>query len=254
MSKLTYLLPDILPATHTYVSYKLLRASGSVYRSFVRAACFSDLTYKAIDESVHSILIHRPMSEIPYGRAAIIRWIEDISAMGFPCRVAFEGKVAPEAHFTVRLDAYTHKPHLTSALMLIRCLFEAGCCYVPEAYFRRIDRAPNSNRFLTMQRAHKVDGQTMLGSGTYGGNDNHMLTSADNGSATSVPRSLIFKRFEEADCPVRGAKYASISTLWRNPTPNARQQELKDLAARRKEEAEGAKGDGAYGPVVAVFV
>lgn len=189
------------------VSFKVIDASGVVLLSKVEYPCFSPITYRAIPSDARSIIVFREAKRIPYTYAVMVRWAKEMTALGFPMAI---GPRAPVIEFTLRLDQYAFKMHVSCALQLIRCLFETGICVVPELYFRRKVKTLDA-RFVALQDAHKT---LKTHGGEYGmyHNVNHMVTYATNGS--NVKRKVLFDRIAATKLGVYANEYTSVEDLW----------------------------------------
>jgi hypothetical protein len=196
-------------STTTSVSWGLLDKDGNEFDAHSNYPCYSPITYSAIPANCVTIECYHSASMVPYELDAIRRWVEEITLLGFPCRLVDEDKKR-KGYVTICIDLkdYKKKMHVSCALQLVRCLFERGIFSVPDLYLQKIDKDPKASvdaRFLLLQDAHKeISGYA---------NSNHMCTYAGNGE--SVARKTFFERIEKHSSETYSGSYIGLSPLWR---------------------------------------
>ena len=215
--------------TNTNVSFRLLGESD-VTLSRMRYgvltpydwnyACFSPITYSAIPPETRKILIYRFLNQIPYDLVAIKRWIDDLNTLGFPCSYHISTNDKNLIHFVVDLKDYKKKILVICALMLIRCLFEQHICYIPNFYFDLLDKNPKSDKFKSLQDAHKTNADNEF---NYM-NTNHTIT--DKSNKFNITRETFLNRVKDSrfgvydnndhDCNINGLWYGEKPTKIEN--------------------------------------
>jgi hypothetical protein len=174
--------PEI--GTDASVDYKVLDKDGRELDKKAGWACFSSLTYDSIPRNIDRIVVTRGANELPYDQAAIVLWINDLTALGFPVEVSFPN--GGPVTFTLHLKDYDRKVHLSSALSLVRCLWEQTICLVPDVYLTRIKKASSlTAKWKILQDSHRAIKDMKRPPGHYGANTNHMVTYAGNGENIS---------------------------------------------------------------------
>lgn len=198
----------------TYVSSKTLDKNNQLIYDYKNYPCFSHITYHSINSKVSKIVVYRPLKQIPYDIEVIKLWINELNELGFPCNCELDNNNKEVVNFTINIADFKYKPHLSCTLMLIRCLFEDGICFVPEFYFSLIKKHKNPDKFSILQDAHKK----IKGMGL-GANTNHMVTFLSDGyegnNEINVTREQLFKNIENTKIGIYDGEKTCIWRLWK---------------------------------------
>ena len=168
---------------YTHVSYKTYDINGNLIDSAEKTTCFSSLTYFPIETAINKIIIYKELSQIPYDKDVVKKWIEELNELGFPCSVEIKSDCA---YFTVKPKDFVKKFHFNSTLQLIRCLYERYICYVPDVYFGLIENG--FDKFNAIQLAHlKLTDYKESALANY----NPMITSSHNNIKTITQKEFV---------------------------------------------------------------
>lgn len=150
-----YLKPDCYGAT-TYLSYQCLDKAGVVILDARDEACFARIfsVYgeAAIPIGTRFIDVIKPLEKVPYDPPAIILFCMELTKMGLSMECLIENS---RMRIRVDLENYLNRIHVKAALILTRCIWETGICLVADNYFEMIEREPDVDKFIILQRAHK---------------------------------------------------------------------------------------------------
>lgn len=198
-----------LPNTYTNsdVSFRLLNENLNLIEDFQRRACFSEITYKSFSKNCRYVIIYRSKDEIPYTFEICARWIKELNDFGFPCEIKDCGE---KIEFWVDLKNYKYKMHLSSALSLIRDLFESQICFTPEYYFNLIESNPKRNKFLALQKAHEKLSEE---DESQYFNSNHIVI-GDIEGRKNITLTRLFKRFKNTVHDIYSGRYTKLDKLW----------------------------------------
>lgn len=190
--------------TTAYVNYRLL-SKGKVTSENKHAACFYDL-FQYIPPGTDKIEFYETKDLVPYEDEIIKRWVDELRELGFPSEVKVDAK---SCVFTVSVDDYKWKPHLLSALVLLRLIKESNLCKLPELYFQGLDEKPEQDRFKLLKRVHI---------GAEWCNSNHMATFKSD-CDRNITHAQLFENFEASklDIHYRGRGkfgYAMVNQAW----------------------------------------
>jgi len=179
---------------------KIVAKSG--YTGYgTHSACFGNL-FRQVPKDAVAAYVYHPADKMGYDDEAINRWVTDISEMGFRCE--YLGVWGKNSYFQIKLEDMETKNQFCSTLTLIRCLYELSSARVPQNYFQLMDAKPENDKFLALQKAHKIGGYLGLG---------HNITSKDNGS--DVPTlEVLFKRFEDAKLTPFSSGNPNLNICW----------------------------------------
>lgn len=222
----TYKFINLKTPTDTSVSFKTLDKDLGIVESFDDSACFSGVTYQPISNRVKYVYVTRSMKWITYEKHIINKWIEELNDLGFPCAVEYD-KNKQIATFKLNIEHFKKKIHFSSTLSLIRCLWETGICFVPEAYFSKYKKGMTlDERWMLLQDSHKDAQEMSRDNGIYI-NTNHMVTNARN---DNIDRIKFWDRIENCSIDVYssngyyGGKSESIEKTWNGAAHSAIKQ------------------------------
>jgi hypothetical protein len=204
----TYLNPDVHPE-YNHNRFWLLDVNGVVVSKHEPRICFGDIFQYSIPDNVESILVFKNKTKVPYDEDAIVRWIDDISTMGFPC--AFLGGNDYDYIWQLLVQDFDNKPQMMSVLSLIRLLYETNGCKIPQIYFQMIDKDPDIDRFEALQIAHKKMDAYYI-------DTDHLVTSVH--IPKNIKPEVLFERYRKNNHPTKEKgerKYRPtlISTHWK---------------------------------------
>ena len=184
--------------THAYTSFQVLGENDGVLGNHNNAACFAAISAYTIPKTAKKVIFIREKSSSPYKEREVKRWADDLNEIGFLSKLIIE----PDRYlFEVDMSKYEYKEHLMSTLFLLRALFESGFNRVPEYYFQAMDKAPDSDKFIVIQRAHKKINMS-----------GHMITGKDNGP--DITKNTLFSRWKHSNKSVyygKSSDYHRIS-------------------------------------------
>lgn len=166
--------------TNTFVKYKILTNDDLIVSNYSGGcACYSAVTYSKILSNWDRVETWFNLKKLPYSKETIINWTAELNQLGFPCYLDFNDKNEPDsANFTVKFADFTNKLHFNSTLQLIRCIWEAGICYVPDIYFQKLKESKNppsiEEKFILLQESHRFISEVRDIVGY--ANTNHMIT------------------------------------------------------------------------------
>lgn len=181
--------------THYQTSYDVVDDKGKVINEYRMAPCFSAISAYAIPKEAKKIVFIREKTSSPYKEKEIKRWVDDCNEIGFTSKLIVE---RDRYLFEVDIGEYTYKEHLVATLMLVRSLFESGHNRVPECYFNIMDKEPNADKFIAIQRAHK---EYQNSNQHEYQNSNHMITAKNNGPG-NVTKATLFSRWKRSNTSV----------------------------------------------------
>jgi hypothetical protein len=209
--------------TDASVDYKVVSADGQVLDKKDGRSCFSTLTYESIPRAADRVIVTRNVDELPYDKEPITLWINDLNTLGFPVAVSFPAK--GPVTFTLWLKDYDRKVHLSSALSLIRCLWEQTICLVPGVYLTAVQTTSSlDDKWTILQDSHRAIKNMKRPPGHYGANENHMVTYLGNGN--NISRTAFWERVKNTKPGIYDANrriygcggensYVSVDGTWR---------------------------------------
>lgn len=181
-------------------------------------ACYATVMNAPIDMKWKTILLQQPVGSIPYTRTQVIRWINDINELGFPCHFEKMGKTL---NIRLILTEFVSKIHLASTLMLLRVLWENGMNHIPDLYFQAMDENPRADRLVQIQKAHKHPGLLVVQKPYYPGDKPYTYSSYNTGHTVTshwnkknIRRTELMKRMKKGDDVFKGSR-SPVAMTWR---------------------------------------
>lgn len=195
----------------TRVSYYTINSFGRILQDYHRDHCFSAMSYDPIDKDADRLIVYHATLDCIYTEEEVKRWVEDVSEMGFSIEylgIDFHHSL-PSYRFLLNFSDYRYKVHLTSALILLRYLFEDYIEVMPKHYFGLVEAAPELDKFKLMQMVH-----IYLINEPYA-NTNHTLR---RGAAFHLKsKESVWKRIEEEGTLTKDymdSNRCSVSRCW----------------------------------------
>lgn len=187
-----------------YVNFNYLDHKDKVLRSCKDEPCYSNITYGTLPKETAKLELWQTKNEIPFTKDEIKQWIEDIADMGFPCE--YKGLSGTKHSFIIPIktdkeQVYSEKRHLSSALMLVRYLFEFP--QIPKNYFIILKEVKNVDKFAAMQIAHVY----------CSGNSNHTIREFE--PQTVMSRGEAAKMLHTKQYSIYNNPHPSITASWK---------------------------------------
>ena len=185
----------------TNVWFKYVEVKSKVIYTSTGSACYYDITSRALARSVKFIRTWIDPIYSQYTEPEVVEWCAMMNRIGFP--VMYKGLNEKEGYvFVLAVAKYKQKLHLSSALMILRYLWESYLDDIPKHFFKIMKEVEDISEWDALQLAHQY-------MNTYG-NTNHSLR--DN-----KPRSFVSKEHIESlykDCCIYNDGRAPISYSW----------------------------------------
>lgn len=201
------------------VSFRTMDAKKKVIKNTENCQCFAPLTYSPIVD-IAFIEVYHSLKRLPYSWKIVEKWVAELNELGFPMELS---KDKENVNFLLDLKNYHKKYHLSSALMLIRCVYEKRIAYVPEIYFGLLESGAE-DKFLTLQQAHFNLSNFEQ---SYYYNSNHTVTSKQEEGLKPISRENYFKKLEASKFllsnghPTEGRMHS----FWSEDVPQEKQNE-----------------------------
>lgn len=212
----------------TCVTYFIIGRKNKILERH-NSACYHRMTYGCLPKQTTKIVCYHKVEQTPYPEQDCARWIKDVANFGFKMEYNGLGHnkfgISDKHHVITipikigRKVFYKNKTFFTSALMLVRYLFEYNLFRLPSVYFDLLEQLPkNADRFRVMQMAH-------IG---IRGNTNHSLR--EGSTQTLISKKEFIKRANKQKFVLTNTSHPSISALWRGRYVKLNE----DLSTRKK--------------------
>lgn len=150
----------------SFVWYKILAKNNKVLMDVTSRTCYYAITQGSMPRDTTQIICYHHKDWTPYDADEFARWIKAVNDdLGYPVKYKGMGYKAlgiDDNHHVIEYKLrigkhvrYKYKAQLTSALMLVRYLWESGLNGVPDNYFKLVEEIPDGDPFYLMQLAHK---------------------------------------------------------------------------------------------------
>lgn len=210
-------------AIGTSVSYYLLDDKGVKEVNYPAISCYGNiLTYGIVPETCKILETYVAYVNLPYSNESVTKWVELINEWGFPIEeVRFEEN---SVYFKFDLDKYPTKEYLTSALMILRYLWESGFNVIPAITLDLMEENPEADTFELMLFAHSQINQYIVGA-YY--NTNHMLR--DGSLQRLVSKDTMLEKLKGTKHSLSQRNRNDLYTMWVGSPVNRGNSSFKDI-------------------------
>lgn len=187
--------------------YTFYDVNGTAIYNRLKTTCYYSVTQTPIYNNHHSVISHFHIDETPYSEESVIRWINELNEIGFPCHYKGINKDCYDIEVLIS-EMQDNKIIFNTTLMLIRCLKERRINMIPALYLSSLDENPDQDKFILMQESHK---HKKLRDTAYL-NTNHVIISPQS-TANPFTKEQFLKRLKQEPVPLSNY-HVSIIGFW----------------------------------------